>query len=183
MPGRSTVEQIFTMRQLVEKTREFQQKAYVAFMDFKAAFDSVDQQSLWLILKTTGLPATESKKRKRVEESQEQQENRLAAKERKTAQLDENPPGQRESKHIKTENDTDDDWVGDFDLDKVINAYQILVKKTKKIVEREISNCKMTEEPTMATPEEAARNECIQAEVAELVKRYVSGSRSERLQV
>ena len=37
----------------------------------------------------------ESKKRKRAEESQEQQENRLAAKERITAQLDENPPGQR----------------------------------------------------------------------------------------
>ena len=67
----------------------------------------------------------ESKKRKCAEESQEQQENRLAAKERETAQLDENPPGQRESKHIKTENDSDDDWVWDFDLDKVINAYQI----------------------------------------------------------
>ena len=73
----------------------------------------------------------ESKKRKRAEESQEQQENRLAAKERKIAQLDENPPGQRESKHIKTENDSDDDWVWDFDLDKVPNAYQILVKKNK----------------------------------------------------
>ena len=73
----------------------------------------------------------ESKKRKHAEESQEQQENRLAAKERKTAQLDENPPGQRESKHIKTENDSDDDWVWDFDLDKVINAYQILVKNNK----------------------------------------------------
>ena len=47
---------------------------------------------------------------------------------RKTAQLDENQPGQRESKRIKTENDSDDDWVWDFDLDKVINAYQILVK-------------------------------------------------------
>ena len=67
----------------------------------------------------------ESKKRKRAEKSQEQQENRLAAKERKTAQLDENPPGQWESKHIRTENDSDDDWVWDFDLDKVINAYQI----------------------------------------------------------
>ena len=51
---------------------------------------------------------------------------------RKTAQLDENPPGQRESKHIKTENDSDDDWVWDFDLDKVINAYQILVKKKQR---------------------------------------------------
>ena len=48
------------------------------------------------------------------------------------------------------------------------------------IVEREISNCKMTEEPTMATP---AQNECIHAEVTDLVKRYVSGSRSKRLQV
>ena len=74
----------------------------------------------------------ESKKRKRAEESQEQHENRLAAKERKTEQLDENSPGQRESKHIKTENDSDDDWVWDFHLDKVINAYQILVKKKNK---------------------------------------------------
>ena len=56
---------------------------------------------------------------------------RLAAKERKTAQLDENQPGQRESKRIKTENDSDDNWDGDFDLDKIINAYQILVKKIK----------------------------------------------------
>ena len=57
MPGRSAVDQIFIMRQLIEKTREFQQKAYVAFVDFKVAFDSVDRQSLWLTLKTTGLPA------------------------------------------------------------------------------------------------------------------------------
>ena len=52
---------------------------------------------------------------------------RLAAKERKTAQLGENPPGQRDSKRIKTENDSDGVWVWDFDLAKVINAYQILV--------------------------------------------------------
>ena len=79
------------------------------------------------------LPADrESQKRKRAEESKEQQGNRLEAKERKTAQLDEDPPGQRESKHIKTENDSDDDWVWDFDLDKVINAYQILVKKKQR---------------------------------------------------
>ena len=41
----------------------------------------------------------------------------------------------------------------------------------------------MTEEPTMATPEEAGQNKYIQAEVAELEKRYVSSSTSERLQV
>ena len=44
---------------------------------------------------------------------------------------EESAPGQRESKRIKTENDSDDDWVWDFDLDKFINVYQILVKKTK----------------------------------------------------
>ena len=36
----------------------------------------------------------------------------FAAKERKTTQLDENLPGQGESKRIKTENDSDDDWFG-----------------------------------------------------------------------
>jgi len=46
-------------------------------------------------------------------------------------QLEENQPGQRESKRIKTENDGDDDWVSDIDLDKVINAYQISVKKQR----------------------------------------------------
>ena len=35
----------------------------------------------------------ESKKKTRAKESQEQQENKLAAKEHKTVQLDENPPG------------------------------------------------------------------------------------------
>ena len=65
------------------------------------------------------------------ESAQKVNAKRLAVKEHKTAQLDENPPGQRESKCIKTENDSDDDWVWDFDLDKVINAYQIFVQKTK----------------------------------------------------
>ena len=56
MSGRSTVEQIFTMPQLIEKTKEFRRKAYVAFVDFNAAFDSVNCYSLWLILRSTGLP-------------------------------------------------------------------------------------------------------------------------------
>ena len=58
MPRKSTVEQIFTIWQLIEKTRsKFRQKAYVVSVGFKAAFDSVDRQSLRLILKSTGLPA------------------------------------------------------------------------------------------------------------------------------
>ena len=56
MPGRSTTEQIHTVRQIVEKTLEFNKKAYIAFIDFRSAFDTVDRQSLWLILKAAGLP-------------------------------------------------------------------------------------------------------------------------------
>ena len=43
--------------------------------------------------------------------------------------VNENQPGQRESKRVKIENDSDDDWVQDFDMDKVINAYHTFVKK------------------------------------------------------
>ena len=56
MSDPSTVEQIFTIRQKVEKTTEFRQKAFIAFVDFRAAFDSVDQKALWWILELTGLP-------------------------------------------------------------------------------------------------------------------------------
>ncbi|KAK2721728.1 hypothetical protein QYM36_003895 [Artemia franciscana] len=56
MSDRSTIEQIFTIRQIVEKTTEFRQKAFIAFVDFRAAFDSVDRKALWQILRLTGLP-------------------------------------------------------------------------------------------------------------------------------
>ena len=56
MPGRSTTEQIHTIRQLIEKTLEYKRKAYIAFFDFRSAFDTVDRQSLWLILQSAGVP-------------------------------------------------------------------------------------------------------------------------------
>ena len=55
MSDRSTIEQIFTIRQIVKKTTEFRQKAFIAFVDFHAAFDSVDRETLWRILEFTGL--------------------------------------------------------------------------------------------------------------------------------
>ena len=36
-------------------------------------------------------------------------------------------PRQRESIRAKTENNSDDDWVSDFDMDKVFNAYHTFV--------------------------------------------------------
>ena len=46
------------------------------------------------------------------EATQRANAKRLAAKERKTTQLDEEQPGQRESKRVKTENDSDDVGFG-----------------------------------------------------------------------
>ena len=47
--GRSTTEHIFAIRQIIEKSKEFNKSTYIAFIDFKAAFDSVSHDSLWKI--------------------------------------------------------------------------------------------------------------------------------------
>ena len=41
----------------MEKAREFQKNIYVCFTDYAKAFDSVDQNKLWKILKGMGIPA------------------------------------------------------------------------------------------------------------------------------
>lgn len=58
MPNRSTSDHISAVRLLIEKHREFRKNRhlYMAFIDLKAAFDSVDRQSLWKILKVIGVP-------------------------------------------------------------------------------------------------------------------------------
>lgn len=55
-PGRSTVDRILALRLLAEKRREFREVLMVAYVDLKAAFDSVDRPSLWKILKIRGVP-------------------------------------------------------------------------------------------------------------------------------
>ena len=55
-PGRGCVDQIFALRQILETRHEYQQPTYVAFVDFAAAFDSVDRSSLWHILECDGIP-------------------------------------------------------------------------------------------------------------------------------
>ncbi|XP_065582977.1 uncharacterized protein LOC136042044 [Artemia franciscana] len=57
MPGRLTTEQIHKVREIVERTVEFNKKSYIAFIDFRFAFDTVDRPSLWLILKAADLDA------------------------------------------------------------------------------------------------------------------------------
>jgi hypothetical protein len=54
--GRSCVDQIFCLRQILQRRHQFNLPTYVAFVDFAAAFDSVDRDSLWKIMSSCGVP-------------------------------------------------------------------------------------------------------------------------------
>ena len=54
--GRGTRDQIANIRWIIEKAREFQKNIYFCFVDFAKAFDCVDQNKLWKILKEIGIP-------------------------------------------------------------------------------------------------------------------------------
>ena len=41
---------------IIEKAREFQKNIYFCFVDYAKAFDSVDHNKLWKILKQMGIP-------------------------------------------------------------------------------------------------------------------------------
>ena len=41
---------------MIEKAREFQKNTYFCFIDYAKAFDFVDQNKLWKILKEMGIP-------------------------------------------------------------------------------------------------------------------------------
>ena len=49
--GRSCIDHVFTVRMLVEKAREFQKPLYFCFIDLKKAYDSVNRNALWMLLK------------------------------------------------------------------------------------------------------------------------------------
>ena len=53
---RSTVDMIFSIRQLQEKCREQQMPLYIAFIDLTKAFDLVSRQGLFQLLKKIGCP-------------------------------------------------------------------------------------------------------------------------------
>ena len=54
--GRRTRDQIANIRWIMEKTREFQKNIYFCFIDSAKAFDCVDHNKLWKILKEMGIP-------------------------------------------------------------------------------------------------------------------------------
>ena len=53
--GRGTRDQIATIHWIMEKAREFQKNIYFCFIDYAKAFDCVDHNKLWKILKEMGI--------------------------------------------------------------------------------------------------------------------------------
>ena len=54
--GRGTRDQIANIRWITEKAREFQKNIYFHFTDYAKAFDCMDHNKLWRILKEMGIP-------------------------------------------------------------------------------------------------------------------------------
>ena len=53
--GRGTRDEIANIRWITEKAREFQKNIYFCFIDYAKAFDCVDHNQLWKILKQMGI--------------------------------------------------------------------------------------------------------------------------------
>ena len=54
--GKSTRDQITNICWIIEKAREFQKKFYFCFIGYAKAFDCVDHNKWWKILKDMGIP-------------------------------------------------------------------------------------------------------------------------------
>ena len=54
--GRGTRDQIANIRWIIETAREFQKNIYFCFIDYVKAFDCVDHNKSWKILKEMGIP-------------------------------------------------------------------------------------------------------------------------------
>ena len=53
--GRGTRDQIVNICYIIEKAREFQKNIYFCFTDYVKAFDCVDHNKMWTILKDMGI--------------------------------------------------------------------------------------------------------------------------------
>ena len=54
--GKGTRDQVANIRWIIEKAREFQKNIYFCFIDYAKAFDCVDHNKLWKILKEMQIP-------------------------------------------------------------------------------------------------------------------------------
>ena len=54
--GRGTRDQMSNINLIIKKAREFQKNIYFCFIGYAKAFDCVDHNKLWKILKEMGIP-------------------------------------------------------------------------------------------------------------------------------
>ena len=54
--GRGTRDQIANIRWIIKEARVFQKNIYFCFIDYAKAFDCVDHNKLWKIVKEMGIP-------------------------------------------------------------------------------------------------------------------------------
>jgi len=54
-PGRSTIDRIFTLNTIIQSRKAFQKPLWLAFVDLKAPFDSIDRMALWKLLRSLGV--------------------------------------------------------------------------------------------------------------------------------
>ena len=54
--GKGTRDQIANIHWIIRKAREFQKNTYVCFIDYDKAFNCVDHNKLWKMLKEMGIP-------------------------------------------------------------------------------------------------------------------------------
>jgi len=55
--NRSCIDQISTLRVIIEQSVEFQSPLYMLFVDYQRAFDSLNRARIWDELKVRGLPS------------------------------------------------------------------------------------------------------------------------------
>jgi len=55
-PKRSKVDSIALLNLLLQGRREHARPLWIAYVDLRAAFDTVDRTALWLLLQSIGIP-------------------------------------------------------------------------------------------------------------------------------
>jgi hypothetical protein len=54
--GRGCIDPVFTLKQIIEKRKEYNQPLYLVFIDCEKAYDNVNRNSLWEILEDYNIP-------------------------------------------------------------------------------------------------------------------------------